>query len=258
MPTIPLFRGECLMGTTEGKACCEQRVGGEAARREDREPVLLCWSGGKDCALALRELLAQGRCPVAALLTTLTEGYERVSMHGVRRELLHQQADSLGLPLAEVWIPPSASNEIYAGRMAAALARFQAEGVCRVAFGDLFLADIRRYREENLARAGLGALFPLWGKDTAALAREFLAAGFRARVTCVDTAQLDGRFAGREYDAAFLSELPAPVDPCGENGEFHTFVFDGPPFRRPVPIRSGETVLRDGRFRFHDLLPGEE
>ncbi len=227
-------------------------------RREDREPVLLSWSGGKDCALALRELLAEGRCRVAALLTTVTEEYERVSMHGVRRALLHRQAGLLGLPLAEVFIPPSASNEVYAERMAAALARFRAEGVSRVAFGDLFLADIRRYREENLARAGLGALFPLWGKDTAALARAFLAAGFRARVTCVDTAQLDGRFAGREYDAAFLGELPDTADPCGENGEFHTFVYDGPLFRQAVDFRPGETVLREGRFRFHDLLPGEE
>jgi uncharacterized protein (TIGR00290 family) len=217
------------------------------------EPIILSWSGGKDSALALHQLGGSTRFRVAGLLTTVTEDYDRISMHGVRRRLLERQVEALGLPLTTVGIPPAAANQAYEERMGAALAGLREGGVRTVAFGDLFLEDIRRYRETMLAGAGMAATFPLWGRDTAALAREFLALGFRAVVTCVDCQQLDGAFVGRDYDAAFLHDLPPGVDPCGENGEFHTFVFDGPGFREPVPLRRGEVVLRDERFWFCDL-----
>jgi uncharacterized protein (TIGR00290 family) len=214
----------------------------------------LSWSGGKDSALALAALTAAGGPPPVALITTITEDHDRISMHGVRRELLLAQAAATGVELVEVRIPAAASNEIYEARMAEALARPPLEGVAEIAFGDLFLTDIRAYRETRCAAAGRRARFPLWLCDTAALARRFIAENFRARITCVDPAQLDSSFAGREYDALLLAELPAGVDPCGENGEFHTFVFDGPVFTGPIACRPGEVVQRDG-FVFADLLP---
>lgn len=219
------------------------------------QKILLSWSSGKDSALALHVLRASGELEVAALLTTLTEPYNRVSMHGVRRELLEAQAAALGLPLEPVWIRPGASNADYETQLHAALAGWRARGTAAVAFGDLFLEDVRRYREDSLARAGLAALFPLWGRPTHALAREMLRLGLRAVVTCVDTQALDGSFAGREYDEAFLADLPAGVDPCGENGEFHTFVYAGPEFSQVVAFRLGERVLREERFMYADLLP---
>jgi uncharacterized protein (TIGR00290 family) len=218
------------------------------------EDVLFCWSGGKDSAMALHTLRAAGDCRITALLTTITEEYDRISMHGVRRMLLERQAESLGLPLHAVLIPPQCINATYEERMKEALAQHFARGVRRVAFGDIFLEDLRVYREKNLAQVSMQALFPIWKRDTRELAREFVWLGFRAITVCVDPRILDASFAGRELDASFFADLPSGVDPCGENGEFHTFVFDGPVFETPIPIRVGEKVMRDG-FCFCDLLP---
>lgn len=219
-----------------------------------REPILFCWSGGKDSAMALHALLQQEDVRVVALLTTVTEGYERISMHGVRRELLERQAQSLDLPLHEVRIPPQCVNPVYESRMEEALRIYLDQGVRRVAFGDIFLEDLRAYREKNLARLGMTALFPIWKRDTRELIREFHAQKFRAIAVCIDPKILAPSFAGRELDASFFRDLPPAADPCGENGEFHTFVFDAPIFRSPIPIRTGEVVTRDG-FVFCDLLP---
>src|SRR5437660_3928936 len=220
------------------------------------EPVLVAWSGGKDSALALQEVLRDERYRVVALVTTVTAEYERISMHGVRRGLLHQQAQALGLPLEEVLISPRASNEEYEGKMEAALAAARARfpGLDAVVFGDLFLADIRAYRERMLARIGMRGLFPLWLRDTAAVAREFVHLGYRAVLVCVDAQQLTPEFAGREFDLALLRDFPSGVDPCGENGEFHTFVYAGPGFRHAVRHERGPVVLRDRRFVYCDLV----
>lgn len=218
------------------------------------EPVLFCWSGGKDSAMALHTLLQRADVRVAALLTTVTEGYERISMHGVRRELLWRQAESIGLPLREVLIPPQCVNPVYEARMEEALRKFWNEGVRCTAFGDIFLEDLRAYREKNLARIGMSAIFPLWKRDTKELAAEFCDKGFRAVTVCVDGKVLDRRFSGRDLNERFFRELPAGVDLCGENGEFHTFVFDGPIFREPVQWTRGEVVEREG-FVFCDLIP---
>ena len=218
------------------------------------EPILFCWSGGKDSAMALHTLLQGPGVQVAALLTTVTETYDRISMHGVRRELLVQQAQSIGLPLHEVRIPPQCVNPIYEARMEEALRVYYEAGVRTVAFGDIFLEDLRAYREKNLARIGMTALFPIWKRDTRELIRQFHATGFRALAACVDPKVLDPGFAGRELDEQFFRDLPSSVDPCGENGEFHTFVFDGPIFRNPIPVRPGEIVERDS-FIYCDLLP---
>jgi uncharacterized protein (TIGR00290 family) len=218
------------------------------------EPILFCWSGGKDSALALHTLLPRPDVRVVALLTTVTETYERISMHGVRRELLVQQAQSLGLPLHEVRILPQCVNAMYEARMEEALRIHFAQGVRTVAFGDIFLEDLRVYREKNLARIGMTALFPIWKRDTRELIRSFHAARFRAIAACIDPRVLDRSFAGRELDESFFRDLPAGVDPCGENGEFHTFVFDGPIFRNPIPVRASEVVERDS-FIYCDLLP---
>jgi uncharacterized protein (TIGR00290 family) len=220
-------------------------------------PLVFAWSGGKDSAMALHCLLRDPTFEVAGLLTTVTEGYERISMHGVRRELLQQQADSIRLPLEEVRIPPQCSNSIYESRMAEAMWRYRDRGILHVGFGDIFLRDLRAYREENLARVRMSAVFPLWDVDTRELTARFLADGFRARIACIDPRKLDESFAGRELDADFFRELPIEVDPCGENGEFHTFVFDGPIFRSPVPIVTGQVVERDS-FVFCDLLPDSQ
>ncbi|MGQ9778262.1 MAG: diphthine--ammonia ligase [Bacillota bacterium] len=217
------------------------------------EPVLLAWSGGKDSVLALWELLKTGDYSIT-LLATFTEGYRRLSLHGVREELIEAQAASLGLPLVKVWIPLGCTNEEYDRRMEETLCGQRLSGVRRVAFGDIFLADVRAYRERNLARAGMEGLFPLWGRNTKQLAEAFLEAGFKAIAVCIDSEALDRGFAGRIYDRGFLADLPPGIDPCGENGEFHTFVFDGPNFRVPVGFRKGETVLREGRFYYCDLL----
>jgi uncharacterized protein (TIGR00290 family) len=220
------------------------------------EPILFCWSGGKDSAMALHALLQDNELRVMALLTTVTEGYDRISMHGVRRELLERQAKSIGLPLHEVFIPPQCVNPIYEARMEEALRVHSDKGVRTVAFGDIFLEDLRAYREKNLARMGMTALFPIWKRDTRELIRSLHSANFRAIAVCVDSKVLDRSFAGRELDHAFFRDLPPHADPCGENGEFHTFVFDGPIFHSPIPVRTGEIVQRDS-FVFCDLLPLE-
>ena len=212
----------------------------------------LSWSGGKDSALTLWTLRRQDVEP-EALITTVTDSYDRISMHGVRRELLARQADAAGIPLIEVRIPPACVNEVYEARMAQAFASPPLSDVEAVAFGDLFLQDVRAYREERLAATGRRGLFPLWGHDTSVLAREFIAAGFQARIVSLDPRVLDASFAGRAYDEQLLAELPASVDPCGENGEFHTFVHAGPIFSQPVACETGEVVEREG-FVFCDLL----
>ena len=216
--------------------------------------ALFAWSGGKDSALALYEIIRQQNTDIAALLTTVTEGYDRISMHGVRRELLAAQANALGYPLEEVSIPPQCTNEIYEQRMQQTLEKYQQAGVTHTVFGDLFLAEVRAYREERLGRIGMQGIFPLWGRNTGDLARQFVQLGFRAIVVCVDTTMLSGTFAGREYNEDFLRDLPAEVDPCGENGEFHTFVYAGPIFRQPIPVERGEKVLREERFYYCDLV----
>ena len=220
------------------------------------EPVLFCWSGGKDSAMALR-VLQREKVSIISLLTTVTEGYERISMHGVRRELLWRQAESIGLHLHEVLIPPQCVNATYEARMEEALRTFAAQGVRRVAFGDIFLEDLRAYREGKLARVGMSAIFPVWKRETRELAAEFCAAGFRAITVCVDGKVLDCGFAGRELNEQFFRDLPPHADPCGENGEFHTFVFDGPIFKQPVHCTTGEVVDRDG-FYFCDLILDEK
>jgi uncharacterized protein (TIGR00290 family) len=223
----------------------------------NREPILFCWSGGKDSAMALHALLQREDILVTALLTTVTESYERVSMHGVRRELLERQAQSIGLPLYEVRIPPHCLNALYEARMEAALRLYFDQGVRKVAFGDIFLEDLRAYRERNLARIEMTALFPIWKRDTRELARSFLANRFRAIAVCIDPKVLAPSFAGRELDESFFKDLPPHADPCGENGEFHTFVLNGPIFRSPISVRKGEIVNRDG-FVFCDLIPDKE
>jgi uncharacterized protein (TIGR00290 family) len=217
-------------------------------------PILLAWSSGKDSAWSLHVLRQRPDVEVVGLLTTLNEAHDRVAMHAVRRTLLEEQARAAGLPLTLVRIPSPCSNAEYEAAMGAAAARARADGVRGVAFGDLFLEDIRRYRERQMAATGLELVFPLWQCPTDALAREMLAGGLQARLTCVDPGVLPGSFAGRAFDAALLADLPPGVDPCGENGEFHTFAWDGPMFRHPVRVRGGEVVERDG-FVFADLLP---
>jgi uncharacterized protein (TIGR00290 family) len=222
-----------------------------------RSPVLFSWSGGKDSAMALHTLLRNPEYEVVALLTTVTEGYDRISMHGVRRELLHRQAESIGLPVEEVLIPPKCVNPVYEARMAETILQFRDRGVMYVGFGDIFLEDLRAYREQKLLAADMTALFPIWKVDTCELAARFVADKFRAVAVCIDPRKLPASFAGRELDTTFFRDLPAGVDPCGENGEFHTFVFDGPIFRAPIPVRIGSVVERDS-FVFCDVLPGSE
>ena len=215
---------------------------------------LVSWSSGKDSAWMVHVLRRQG-VDIAALLTTVNADARRVAMHAVREELLDAQARALNLPLWTVPIPSPCPNDVYERAMAETVARAVGEGFTHIAFADLFLADIRRYREERLADSGLTPLFPLFGESSAtpALAREMIRGGLRARLTCVDPRQLDRRFAGREFDAELLDELPATVDPCGERGEFHTFAYDGPMFARPIAIDTGVTIERDG-FVFTDLI----
>ena len=216
--------------------------------------ALLAWSSGKDSAWSLHVLRRQGDVEVVGLLTTVNEAFDRVAMHAVRRELLEAQARAAGVPLRAVPIPYPCPNEVYEAAMSSALAEARAAGIEAVAFGDLFLEDVRRYREERMAPTGLRPLFPLWGRPTRPLAEEMIDGGLRARLSCVDPRALDASFAGRSFDRELLSALPPEVDPCGERGEFHTFAFDGPMFSRPVPVTVGEVVTRDG-FVFADLLP---
>ena len=219
-------------------------------------PVLLAWSGGKDCLMALEQLRADRAWRVAGLLTTVTGAFDRVAMHGIRRSVLHAQATALGLPLLESVLEWPASNDSYTRAFAASLdqARMATPDLAHIAFGDLFLADVRAWREKLLADLGWQGVFPLWGSDTAALARSFIAAGHRAVLTCVDTTQLDAGFSGHGFDAELLDALPATVDPCGEHGEFHTLCHEGPLFAQALPIRRGTTLLREQRFQYTDFL----
>jgi uncharacterized protein (TIGR00290 family) len=214
--------------------------------------AIVSWSGGKDSALALDE--ARRHFEIVALLTTVTADYDRISMHGVRTELLRRQARALNYPLTTVEVSAACDNAEYETKMREALAGFRRDGVSAVVCGDIFLEDVRRYRESKLLSGLLHGVFPLWGKDTRLLARTFLDRGFQAVLCCVDTQALDGDFAGRLFDEQMLTDLPLGVDPCGENGEFHSFVFAGPLFDCPVQWSRGECVLRDGRFRYCDLL----
>lgn len=220
----------------------------------NREKVLFCWSGGKDSAFALNEALNDERYEVVALLTTVTKVYQRISMHGVREELLDEQAKQIGLPLIKVFISKVSSNEEYEEKMREALEKIKEQGVFTVAFGDIFLEDLKKYREERLAEVGMKAIFPIWKRDTKELALEFIANGFRTVIACIDSKILDKKFCGRDFDINFLSELPVETDHCGENGEFHSFVYDGPIFKNRVKYKKGEVVLRNERYYYCDLL----
>ena len=219
-----------------------------------KEKILFTWSGGKDSTLALYDLQQDPNVEVVALLTTLTKDYDRICMHGVKRTLLEQQAESLKIPLEKIFISKDAANVEYETEITAALKRYKDQGVSKVAFGDLYLEDVRKYRIDQLNKVDMTPIFPLWGIDTKAVATRFIELGFKAILTCVDTEQLDGRFSGRLYNESLLAELPKKVDCCGENGEFHSFVFDGPNFSKQINFTKGEIVLRDERFNFCDLV----
>ena len=216
--------------------------------------AFVSWSSGKDSAFAVWEARRLGLADIVGLLTTVNEKYNRVAMHGVRQALLDRQIAALGLPAIIVPIPSPCPNEIYETRMAAACAQIKGQGVDVMLFGDLFLEDIRAYREKNLAKAGMTPLFPLWGRDTAQLARDMIASGLVAHIVCLDPQKLDKSFAGRRFDESLLADLPPGIDPCGENGEFHTVVTAGPMFAAPIAVEVGEVVERDG-FVFADVVP---
>jgi uncharacterized protein (TIGR00290 family) len=220
-----------------------------------KEKVVVAWSGGKDSALALFEVLKTNRYEVLELFTTVTQDYDRVSIHGVRSVLLEQQARSLGFPLEKMFISKGTSDAEYESILQKALNRHRINGVFSVVFGDIFLEDVRKYREGILSKVGMKGIFPLWKKDTRQLARTFIDLGFKAVITVVDSKVLDKEFVGREYDAQFLVSLPANVDACGENGEFHSFVYDGPIFSEKIFFTKGEIVLRENRFYYCDLVP---
>lgn len=217
-----------------------------------RERIVLLWSGGKDSTLSLMYL--RERYEIYGLLTTFTEGYDRVTMHGVRRQLLEAQTHALGERLLSMTIRPCCSNAEYDAQMRAILLELKSQGITKIASGDIFLEDVRRYRQECLSELGLELLTPLWGRDSRALIEEFLELGFRAITVCVSARWLDERFVGQELTQEFLHKLPSSVDPCGENGEFHSFVYDGPLFRHPVRFRLGEKILRDEHY-YCDLIP---
>ena len=219
------------------------------------EKVVFTWSGGKDSAMAFHELKKSGNYQILALLTTLTEDYDRISMHGVKRILLEEQVDSLGIPLEKVYIQKNSSNEEFESKMKDTLLRYRNQGVQTVVFGDIFLEDLRKYREENLEKIGMKAIFPIWKQKTEVLARNFIDLGFKAIITCVDGNSLGKKFVGMEFNEKFLSQLPSGVDPCGENGEFHSFVCNGPLFKKPIPYEKGIVVTRENRFHYCDLNP---
>jgi uncharacterized protein (TIGR00290 family) len=225
------------------------------ATSEARTPVVISWSGGKDSALVFHRLRQNDAYEIVGVLTTVTDVYDRISIHGVRRDVLRAQVAQLGVELHEIIIPPAASNAVYEQAFAAALARIRAATprLLTVAFGDLFLQDVRAYRERLLAPLEWKPIFPLWGQDTMVLAQQFVREGFGAIVCCVDTLQLAPEWAGREFDATFLDTLPAGIDPCGERGEFHTCVYRGPMFPSPITLQVGERVRRDERFEYCDL-----
>jgi uncharacterized protein (TIGR00290 family) len=224
-------------------------------KRPVKERVVLSWSGGKDSTMAAYHLLASHKYEITALWTTVTEEFDRISMHGVRRELLEQQAASLGIPLQMMMIPKDCTNEIYEARMRETLGHFKTQGITKVAFGDLFLEDVRKYRDERLAQVGMSGLYPIWMRDTDELVRTFIGLGFRALLACVDTEAIDAAFAGREIDESLLADLPESADPCGEYGEYHSFVYAGPIFKRVIACKAGAAVRRTPRFNYCDILP---
>ena len=223
-----------------------------------REKVIMSWSGGKDSALALYEIQRSGKYEVVSLLTTINEDYDRISMHGVRRVLLERQAQLLGLPLEKIFLPKDVSNEDYESKMEDVLSRYKKDGIGSVVFGDIFLEDLRRHREDNLSKVNMSGIFPIWKVDTGELANKFIDSGFQAVITCGDSQVMDKKFVGRDFDRELLAELPGDVDPCGENGEFHSFVHNGPNFGHPIDYIKGEVVLRENRFCFCDILPVEQ
>jgi uncharacterized protein (TIGR00290 family) len=220
-----------------------------------KKKVIFSWSGGKDSALALYELVQSKEYDIAALLTTVTKDYDRISMHGVRTVLLEKQAKALGITLEKALMKKGATIEENESKIREVMQRYFGNGVLLNAAGDIALEDVKKYKDDNLARIGMEGIYPLWKRDSAELARRFIGLGFKAVITCVDSTLLDKSFVGREFDESFLADLPAGVDPCGENGEFHSFVYDGPIFREKVAIARGEIVLRDNRYYFCDLLP---
>jgi uncharacterized protein (TIGR00290 family) len=218
------------------------------------EKTLFAWSGGKDSAMALYEAQKSKKYDVLALLTTVTQDYDRISMHGVRRALLEEQAEKSGLSLEKVLISKRSSNEEYEAKMEEALLRYKEKGITSVIFGDIFLEDLKKYREANLAKVGLKGVFPIWKRQTKELATAFIDLGFKAIITCIDSRLLNKSFTGRVFDKQFVSDLPVGVDPCGENGEFHSFVFAGPIFSKPIAFEKGQVVLRDNRWYYCDLV----
>jgi len=220
-----------------------------------RKNILISWSGGKDSSLALYEIQKSRDYEVAALITTITSDYDRVSMHGLRTILLDEQASSLNIPLEKIFISKNASNDEYESRLKEGLLKYKQLGIRDVVFGDLFLEEIKKYREALLQKIGMQCVFPIWKRDTVKLAKKFIELGFKAITVCVDSNVLGKEFAGREFDEHFLDDLPKAIDPCGENGEFHTFVYDGPIFKNPIDHELGEIVLRDERFYYCDILP---
>lgn len=223
----------------------------------EKERVVLSWSGGKDSAMVAYHLLASQKYAIVALLTSVTEDFDRISMHGVRRRLLEAQANALAIPLHVVMIPQDCSNDIYESRMSEAFKHFKHCGITKIAFGDLFLEDIKQYRDERLAREGMTGIYPIWLRDTDEVVRTFIGLGFKAKLCCVDTHAIDASFAGREIDDRLLGDLPPSADPCGERGEYHSFVYAGPIFKNAIPCRAGETSMRLSRFNFCDILPME-
>ena len=219
-----------------------------------QERVILSWSGGKDSAMAAYQLLASQKYEIAALLTTVTEAIDRISMHGVRRDLLERQADSLGIPLHKIILPQDCPNEIYEARMRDALELFKTRGIRKVAYGDLFLEDVKRYRDQHLSEVGMAGIYPIWMRDTQELVRTFIGLGFKAILACVDTQAIAASFAGREISYQLLRDLPETADPCGEHGEYHSFVYDGPIFKTAIACRTGDRVLRAGRFNYCDII----
>ena len=218
------------------------------------KPLVVSWSGGKDSTLALNEILNNTDYEVHTLITTVTEGYDRISIHGVRNELLEKQVQSIGLPLHKVSIPKDSKNEKYESALKKVLLKFKNERINEIVFGDIFLEDVKKYRDELLDRLDMKGVYPIWKKDSKELARKFIELGFKAVTTCVDFQQIDKKFVGREYDSGFLNDLPNSADHCGENGEFHTFVYDGPLFDKKIEFTKGEIVFRDDRFYFCDLI----
>jgi uncharacterized protein (TIGR00290 family) len=223
-------------------------------KRPPKERVVLSWSGGKDSAMAAYQLLASRKYEITELLTTVTEEFDRISMHGVRRELLEEQAEYLGIPLRVMMIPKDCTNEIYEARLREILGYYKAQGITKMAFGDLFLQDVKQYRDERLAQAGMTGLYPLWMRDTDELVRTFIGLGFKAILACVDTEAIDASFAGREIDYALLADLPESADPCGEYGEYHSFVYAGPIFKQSIACIAGEAVRRTPRFNYCDIV----